>query len=334
MTMKKQTFFFLQPVCFPFCFLLKFLRVRVKSYQNSVVFKSSPYLQRSVKSMRLLFIVLLSVAALLGGVPAGFAATVRFAPLPMENKETVLSRFRPLTEFLARRLHVAVDYVYAEDYAELLENFRQSKVDIAYLGPLPYVELRDSYAEAEPLVFFKESSQAVTYTCALVTFPGNDFDIRHGRYQKIALTQPLSTCGYLSTNGLLRKNNNSLEDNHYRYVGKHDEVALSVIRGEFAAGGLKTAVARKYAHLGLFVLMETPPLPAFALIVNTRTMSPDLIAGIKGVLLELDLTQGAQGQKKPWNDVIGNGVVEAHDRDYQVIRDLLGSTPIQQEGNF
>ncbi len=306
----------------------------MKSYQKRAVYRARLYLQRGAKIMRLLFVVLLVASTLLGRVPSVFAATVRFAPLPMENKETVLSRFRPLTEFLAQRLQIDIEYVYADDYAELLENFRKSKVDIAYLGPLPYVELRAAYAEAEPLVFFKESSNAVTYTCALVTFPGNDFDVRHGRYQKIALTQPLSTCGYLSTNGLLRNSNNSLEDNNYRYVGTHDEVALSVIRGEFAAGGLKTAVARKYAHLGLFVLMETPPLPAFALIVNTRTMPPDLIAAIKEALLELDLTHSGQGQQIPWNDVIGNGIVEAHDSDYQVIRDLLGSARIQQKGNF
>lgn len=133
------------------------------------------------------------------------------------------------------------------------------------IGPLPSVELRDSYPEAKPLLFFKESSSAATYACALVTFPGNNFDAWHGEYQEIALTQPLSTCGYLSTNGLMRKYGNSLAANNYRYIGTHDEVALAVIRGEYAAGGLKTSVARKYSHLGLFILTETPPIAGICL---------------------------------------------------------------------
>ena len=252
----------------------------------------------------------------------------------MEKRETVLNRFRPLTEYLSGKLQLSVEYVYSQDYAELLEKFRRSEIDLAYLGPLPYVELRRSFAAAEPLLFFKESSKSVTYTCALVTFPGNGFNLLQGEYQRIALTQPLSTCGYLSTNGLMRNYGKSLEKNHYRYLGTHDEVALAVIRGDYAAGGLKTTVAQKYAHLGLFVLTETSPLPAFALVVNTRTLSADRIAGIKDALLKMDAGGLGQTPKKTWNDVIGNGVVEAHDSDYKVVRDLLGSTVIPTEGNF
>jgi len=284
--------------------------------------------------MKVFFILLITNFILLGKISPLIAQTIRFAPLPMEKRETVLSKFQPLTQYLSQQLQLTIEYVYANDYSELLENFRQSKVDIAYLGPLPYVELRASFSEAEPLLFFKESSNAVTYTCALVTFPGNDFDLAYGKYQKIALTQPLSTCGYLSTNGLMQNHGNSLESNHYRYLGTHDEVALGVIRGDYAAGGLKTAVARKYAHMGLFVLQETPPLPAFAIIVNTRTMPPALIADIKNSLIALDSTRYKQKQTQDRSEVIGNGVVEAHDSDYKVIRDLLGTAQIPTAGNF
>ena len=271
---------------------------------------------------------------LLGNPLSPLAETLRFAPLPMEKRETVLSRFRPLTEYLSHKLQVKIDYVYAPDYAKLLAKFRRSEIDIAYLGPLPYVELRDSYPEAKPLLFFKESPSTVTYTCALVTFPDNNFDAWHGKAQKIALTQPLSTCGYLSTNGLMRNYGNSLAANNYRYIGTHDEVALAVIRGDYAAGGLKTTVARKYSHMGLFILSETPPLPAFALVVNTRTLTAERIAGIKNAMMQLESSLSDQQSPKNWNDAIGNGVAEAHDSDYKVIRDLLGSAHIPAEGNF
>ena len=274
------------------------------------------------------------VLTLLGKPLLSLAETLRFAPLPMEKRETVLSRFRPLTEYLSQELQVKIDYVYAPDYANLLDKFRRSEIDVAYLGPLPYVELRDTYPDAQPLLFFKESSSTVTYTCALVTFPGNNFDAWHGKVQKIALTQPLSTCGYLATNGLMRNYGNSLAANSYRYIGTHDEVALAVIRGEYAAGGLKTTVARKYGHMGLFILSETPPLPAFALVVNTRTLTAERIAGIKDAMLQLESTHSGQPPPKDWNNALGNGVVEAHDGDYNVIRDLLGAAHIPAEGNF
>lgn len=284
--------------------------------------------------MKFFFIVVFVSFSCLGKIPSLYAETIRFAPLPMEKREAVLSRFHPLTEFLSSELQLSIEYVYSQDYAKLLEKFRRSEIDLAYLGPLPYVELRHSFAAAEPLLFFKESSKAVTYTCALVTFPDNNFDVWHGEYQKIALTQPLSTCGYLSTNGLMRNYTNSLERNHYTYLGTHDEVALAVIRGDYAAGGLKTSVAQEYAHLGLFILTETPPLPAFALIVNTRTLSADRISGIKDAFLKFDAADQGSIPKKIWNDVTCYGVVEAHDSDYKVIRDLLDSAGIPTEGNF
>ena len=262
------------------------------------------------------------------------AETIRFAPLPMENRETVIKQFRPLTTFLEQRLGVTVDYVYLDSYADILAKFRQSKVDIAYLGPLPYVELRASYAQAQPMVHFKEKSGNTTYTCALVTVPDAGFHIQDAIKKKIALTQPLSTCGYLSASGLMRAQGSSLEDNYYRYVGKHDAVALSVIRGEFEAGGLKSAIARKYAHLGLQILAETPPLPSFALVANTNTLPPALISKICRELTALAPDGKDSAMLKSWGDNIRYGAVTASDDEYRVVRDLLSEAVIPNKGNF
>ena len=260
--------------------------------------------------------------------------TIRFGPLPMEKQETVLNRFRPLTEYLTDIIKFPIEYVYTDNYEDLLEKFRKSEIDLAYLGPLPYVKLRQSFSNAEPVVVFKESPENVTYTCALVTFPDNNFDFFMGEYQKIALTQPLSTCGYLSVNGLMREHGKSLEQNYYRYLGTHDNVALSVIRGEYDAGGLKTKVARRYAHMGLYILMETPPLPAFALVANTKTLSGNTIAGIQAALLDRTPQHKQENEGPQWDNVIGNGVVKADDTMYETIRKLLGEMAIPQEGNF
>ena len=262
------------------------------------------------------------------------AETIRFAPLPMENRETVVKQFRPMTTFLEERLNVTVDYVYLDNYTDILAQFRQSKLDMAYLGPLPYVELRASHTQAQPVVHFKEKSGSIAYTCAMVTVPDAEFTIQDAQNKKIALTQPLSTCGYLSVSGLMRTRGGSLEDNHYRYVGKHDTVALSVIRGEFEAGGLKTAIARKYAHMGLQILAETPPLPSFVLVANTATVSPALISRIRQALIALDPDGTDSALLASWGDNIRFGAVSASDDDYQVVRDLLAGTVIPEKGNF
>ena len=263
-----------------------------------------------------------------------YAETIRFAPLPMENRETVVKQFRPMTTFLEQRLNLTIDYVYSDNYADILAKFRQSKVDVAYLGPLPYVQLRASYAQAQPMVHFKEKSGNTTYTCALITVPDANFHLTDANQKKIALTQPLSTCGYLSASGLMRAHGSLLENNYYRYVGKHDTVALSVIRGEFDAGGLKTAIAKKYAHLGLQILAETPPLPSFALVANTKTVPAALISSICQELTALSPDGKDSVLLASWGDNIRFGAVMASDGDYQAVRDLLADTVIPDKGNF
>lgn len=196
------------------------------------------------------------------------------------------------------------------------------------------MELRRSYGDAEPIVFFNESSNEATYTCALVTFPDNHFDLQQGEFQTIALTQPLSTCGYLSVNGLMKEYGHSLEKNNYRYLGTHDKVALAIIRGEYHAGGLKTAVARKYEHMGLFTLMETDPLPAFALVANMKTLSPATVAALRKSLVALNQQKRRQGTGDKRGNIIGNGVVEADDRAYDLVRGLLGTVDIPAKGNY
>lgn len=139
----------------------------------------------------------------------------------------------------------------------------------------------------------------------------------------------MSTCGYLSTDGLLRQAGSSLEDNKYRYLDKHDEVALAVIRGEFDLGGLKTAIGRKYAHMGLLVVAESAPLPGFALVANAKTVSKERMNQLRDALVGMDSETA-----KSWGDNIRHGAVAAFDGDYDALRRLRRKANIPNNGNF
>ncbi|MEZ4599758.1 MAG: PhnD/SsuA/transferrin family substrate-binding protein [Syntrophotaleaceae bacterium] len=280
------------------------------------------------------FVGLLLLASLCLAGTSFAQEKVRFAPLPMENRETVVKQFRPLTDFLQERLGITIEYVYADSYNDLLKKFRNGEIDLAYQGPLPYVRLRANYPQAEPLVHFKEASGQATYTCSLVAFADSRPDLKGLAGERVALTQSLSTCGYLSTNGLLRRYGSSLEQNRYRYLGTHDAVALGVVRGEFDLGGLKTAIARKYAHMGLSMLTETAPLPGFALVANKATLKPELQTRIRQAIVELAPQGDDKKMLESWGDNIRYGAVPAEDSHYDAVRQLLGGVEIPDKGNF
>ncbi|MGB1026668.1 MAG: PhnD/SsuA/transferrin family substrate-binding protein, partial [Rhodospirillaceae bacterium] len=276
--------------------------------------------------LALLFAVILFGLALgTGAVRAADAKTLRFAPLPMQNPETVMKQVRPLLAHLERELGLEIEVVYSTDYADMLALFRAGDVDMAYLGPLPYMALRDQYPDAEPLVRFREASGATTYTCSVVGWSLDALpDLSDSAGQTVALTQPLSTCGYLSTSAMLRQAGTDIETTWYGYLGAHDKVALSVIRGEHHLGGLKTAIARKYEHLGLIALAETGPLPSFALTANRATMPFTLMQQVVTVLTAMEPEGRDQALMADWGDNVRNGAVAARDSDYDTLRSMGG----------
>lgn len=266
---------------------------------------------------------------------ASAAQNYRFAPLPMEQPETVVKQMRPMLGHLEAATGSRFRIEFSADYAEILKKFRDGQVDLAYLGPLPYVALKEAYSQAEPVVHFIEKSGKSSYTCAIVA-AGGKVTLSSLKGKKIALTQPLSTCGYLATDGLMRQAGTNLEDAKYRYLDKHDEVALAVARGEYDAGGLKTGIGKKYAHMGLNIVAETAPMPGFALIANSRTMSRADIEAIRKALTSLQpLKNPADAQvTQGWGDNIRSGAVVASDSDYDSVRKLRARADIPEKDNF
>jgi len=194
---------------------------------------------------------------------------------------------------------------------------------------LPYLTLKNNFPAAEPVVVFREKNGQTTYTCALAVPAESKLNLKGLKGKKIALTQPLSTCGYFATQGLLHQSGSSLEANFYRYLGQHDEVALAVVRGEFAAGGLKTAIASKYAHLGLVVQAESPPMPGLALIANSTRVSAERIAQIRQALANVK-----DEVRQQWGDNVRYGVSPVKDSDYNGMRQFSMPLDIPAQGNF
>ena len=246
--------------------------------------------------------------------------TLVFAALPMFNKKITYSNFYPMITSLEKKLNKKILFYYSDNYEDVLKDFKDSKIDLVYLGALPYVQLTQNYSFAQPLVTFKNNENLSTYTCSLVKF------IKNEKVQKVALTQALSTCGYLSVNNLL---DNKLENYDYKYVGRHDEVALSVIRGEFDLGGIKTSMIKDYYHLGLEEVSRTTNFPAMALIANTETLNQDYINNVKEVLLNIK-----QEEFSLWGEDIKYGVIEAFDKDYDEIRAMIKDVKIPTKDKY
>jgi len=255
----------------------------------------------------------------------------------MLQKEKVLRQIAPMLHYLEKPLGQFFSIDYSESYAEILENFQEKKIDLALLGPLPYVQLREKYPDAEPIVRFLDKDGKGTYTCSLITGIESGLSTTAAlKGKRLALTQPPSTCGYLCSNALLQQAGLTVQNTEFRYMGNHQEVALAVIRGEFDAGGLKTSIGKQYAHLGLRFLAESKSFPGFLLVANKQTLSPEQITIIRDTLLQLRPLDNAAhaAQTRTWGMNVRYGATTALDSDYDIIRDALQNITIPDRGNF
>lgn len=260
-----------------------------------------------------------------------------FAPLPMEHREMVLRQIVPMVHYLEQQTGIAFMIDYHTRYAAILDAFRQNRLDLAFLGPLPYVKLREADADAEPVVRFLDSHGSDTYTCSIITATESPFtSLQDLQGKRIALTQPDSTCGYLCTSHLFERAGVVIAATRYRYIHSHEEVALGVVRGEFDAGGIKTSIGDKYKHLGLRSLAESEPLPGFLLVANKSTVSEKQLKRIRGALLALRPLHSDQDRKvtQSWGKEVKYGAIEVNDADYDVIRSTLRGIEIPEQGNF
>lgn len=246
------------------------------------------------------------------------APTLRFAALPLESREATAREFAGFVghlEYLAGR---RVEHVYVARYEDLLSDFAAGRLDLVFVGPLPYVELARRRPDARPLVRFAESDGDTHYRCVLAAFRGDAVRPSELKGAAIGLPQALSTCGPLSAGGLLRRDAGlRLAEVDARVLGNHETVALDIVAGEVRAGTLKESIARKYEGLGLEILAATDPLPGFVVVAGTDHLDEAAIERLRFGLLATP-----EAIWRTWGSSIRYGMEAARDEDYAPVRRL------------
>lgn len=244
-----------------------------------------------------------------------------FAPLPMKDAASVYRAFAPMVHSLELALGRKINYKISSSYDDLMQSVRTGRIDITYLGPLPYVLAKKSNQNLKPLVAFNEAEDEPTYACVLAAWAPqkesyNLVDLSLDA--TFALTSPLSTCGYYAVDTMLRQSGHPLDLQNFTYLGKHDEVALSVVRKEFDYGGLKESIALQYKHLGLEIVARLDNMPGFAIIVDSSRVDTKTQEAIRKVLLETK-----KDEYSHWGKDINKGMHSVSQEDYKSFENMF-----------
>jgi len=241
------------------------------------------------------------------------SSVINFAPLPTKKASKNIEELLPISSYLSEKLSIDIKYVYKKDYQDILDGFKDGTIDIAYLGPLPFISLKREYKYVEPIITFKQKNGSSSYRCVLSKF--KDDELNTSKQIKVALTQPLSTCGYLMSKMLLKNEFDiELEKQKYDYTMTHTNALISVLRGDFLIAGAKENIAKRFESLGMEIIATSEPLPGFSLVVNTKTLSKKQINDIQKTLLNTP-----KEVYETWEDVTSYGFIKADFKDYDTL---------------
>ncbi len=252
---------------------------------------------------------------------------LRFALQVLISKQHTAQKFANFCGALTDITGRDIELIYLENYVDILDLLSNNSLDLAYLGPLPYVLAARKNNHIQPLVRFLAQAKEPEYTCALVGFCSDELPIN---IKHVALTQPYSTCGFMVTESLLQQDNLSLKLIPYTYTLNHENAALAVVRGTATVAGVKTSIARQFENLGVKILRQSEPVPGFLLVGNGQTINDAELIHLRHELLKRFPCCIPDVSNEALSNMTDYGLIPAKDEDYNIIRHMLKEYPVPE----
>lgn len=243
---------------------------------------------------------------------------------PYKSVNKLQSYYLPLADILSKELNVKVNLSIAKDYETHIKHIGMNKLDIAYMGPASYVTLVNKYGSKRLLARQMIKGKPSFKGNIIVRSDSNINTINDLQNKKMAFGDPNSTMSHLVPRYMLIKNGITKDKlSSMSFLGSHDNVAISVLTGDFDAGAVKEAVYNKYKPRGIKSLAETPALSEHLFVASDK-LSQKMVDKIRNVLVNLHTSeQGMKvlsGIKKKMT-----GMEPVEDKDYDNLREILRS---------
>ncbi|MBL1277578.1 MAG: phosphate/phosphite/phosphonate ABC transporter substrate-binding protein [Ectothiorhodospiraceae bacterium] len=241
---------------------------------------------------------------------------------PYKSAKILHKSFAPLAEVISRATGKPVRIVIAKDYQQHIQQVGKSKLDIAYMGPVSYVQLVARYGPMPMLARLEINGSP--------TFQGHIFaratdtirTLNDIKGKQFAFGNPASTMSHLVPRHMLWKAGVGAENlAGFDFLGNHTNVALAVLSGKYDAGAVKEEVFHKNKSRGLRSIAVTPKLSEHLFVANTNLPKQQFDI-IRKAMLSLHQQKNGmvtlRGIKKTMT-----ALVPVKDNDYDNLRQIL-----------
>jgi len=250
------------------------------------------------------------------------ADVVRLGVMPLEAPAEMYKRFTPFIDYLSKKINRQFELKIAIDFADTVKDIGEGVTNICYMTPSTYIEAHDKYG-VEVIAKALRNGRPYHHTVIIAKEGGGINKIEDIKGKTFAFGDSHSTSSHIVPRAILLEHGIDVKDlRYYNYLGHHDDVAMSVLDGEFDAGGIMESTALKFKDLGLKFIKVSQEIPEFNICVN-KEMPAEEKQLIKSAILELNdkTPEGALVLKSISPDY--NGFTESLDEDYDVIREIM-----------
>ncbi|MBU8871001.1 MAG: phosphate/phosphite/phosphonate ABC transporter substrate-binding protein [Gemmatimonadales bacterium] len=240
---------------------------------------------------------------------------------PYKPNNVLQKNFRPLADYVQEALGYAVEIRVGTNYQDHLHAISSGAVDLAFLGPAGYVNLTKLFGEHPLLGKIVTNGEPVFRGHIVVAENSSLTSLKELGGKRLAFVNLFSTM-YLVPYAMLKQAGLKVEDlSGQAFLNSHQNVALGILAGDFAAGAVKEEVFLKFTDRGLRSLVPTMEIPEHVFVANSR-LDPELIAAASTALMNLKSTEiGVKILQSIKSSC--TAVVAAEDADYDPLRDLL-----------
>lgn len=192
--------------------------------------------------------VLAAVSMLL---PVSHAETVlRVSAIPDEAPTELQRKFKPLGDYLEKKLGMKVEFTPVTDYAASVEGLVNNKLDMVWFGGFTFIQAKTrSHNQVIPLVQREEDEK---FKSVFITTKADINTLADLKGKTFTFGSESSTSGHLMPRSYLlaAKVNPDTDMKRIAFSGAHDATVAAVAGGKVDAGALNISVWEKLLAQG------------------------------------------------------------------------------------